>query len=178
MTSSSLDLAWPPYCKQCSGHTEASDRPRDEHGYGQTQRAAPYQWRPPERRFHVEPGAPYHVAPRPHFIPPTHSGQMKPPHPAGVWPHGLREQVMLYEQDLPSHSRGPLQYPHGGPVEEAESLEPPLPLLSGGNCTHCVPSPHSAARVPGQCLRYIFITNVKYYRISFIGYCHTGGIYI
>ncbi|XP_076612623.1 uncharacterized protein traf3ip2a [Chaetodon auriga] len=151
MTSSSLDLAWPPSCEQCSGHTDSNARPQ-EHGYEQAKGAAPdvSQWR--ESQYHHEPRAPCHTDPQPHFIPPTHSGQMNLL-PAAAWPHGFREQVPLYEQDLViNHSQGfgsPSNYPQEHSVEEAESLEPPLPLMSDVNCTHRVPSRHPAAHMPG-----------------------------
>ncbi|XP_070782119.1 E3 ubiquitin ligase TRAF3IP2 [Enoplosus armatus] len=140
MTSSSLDLAWPPSCKQCSGHTETGKGPQ-EHGCEQAREAAHDvgQWRRPEP-YQREPVAACRAAPQPRFIPPKQPEQMNH---AGVWPHGLREQALLYERDLV------VSYPQHRPVEEAESLEPPLPLMSDANCTHYVPPRYPAARMPG-----------------------------
>ncbi|KAM7394999.1 hypothetical protein PAMA_006647 [Pampus argenteus] len=44
MTSSSLDLAWPPHCQQCSRHTETNKRPPDQ---GCKQTRGVDQWRLP-----------------------------------------------------------------------------------------------------------------------------------
>ncbi len=151
MTSSNLDLAWPPPCKQCSGHTETSKK-LQEHGCEQARGAAHDlgQWRLPESHYREEPRAACHATPQPRFAPPTHSGQMKPPQPAGVWRHGLREQALMYEWDLMVNDRrglaDPSNYPQNCSVEEAESLEHPLPLMSDR-----APSQHPAARMPGQC---------------------------
>ncbi|XP_074471787.1 E3 ubiquitin ligase TRAF3IP2 isoform X2 [Sebastes fasciatus] len=154
MTSSSLDLAWPPSCKQCSGHTETSRTPQ-EHSYKPAGGAANNvdQWSLPESTQHQhEPRAACHPTPEPRFMPAMHSGLMKPLHPADVWPHGFREQVPLYEQDLmDNHSRGfagPSDWPQEHSVEEAEHLEPPLSLKSE-SCTHYGPSQYPAARMPG-----------------------------
>lgn len=174
MTSSSLELAWPPSCKQCSGHAETSKRPQDEHADEQTRKAALNQWGLPESQYYHEPRAVSHAAPQPRFTRPTHSGQRNPPHPAGVWPRGLREPVLLYKQDyMVSNSRGPSHYSQDRPVEEAESLEPPLPLMSDGNCTHRFPTQYSAACMPGQCLCCIIIRNTKHYGCLVLGnmYC-------
>lgn len=159
MTSSSLDLAWPPSCKQCSGPTETTERPQ-EHGCEQVRGAAHdvVQWRLPESQYPEEPRAACHAAPQPRFMPPTHSGQMNPPHPAGVWHHGLREQPLIYERDLiVNHRRGLAgpNYPQDRSVE-AESLEHPLPLMSDR-----APSRYPAARMPGQCC--VIIRNMKHY---------------
>lgn len=156
MTSSSLDLAWPPSCKQCRGHTETSgQRPLacgGEQDGGTAHDVG--QWRTPESRYQLEPGAACHAAPRPRFIPPAYSEHMNPLHPAGVWPpHGLREQAPLYQRDLEVvHGRGlasPSNYPQEGSLEE--SLEPAFQLMSDFNCSHFVPPRYPAPRVPGQC---------------------------
>lgn len=160
MTSSTLDLAWPPSCNQFSGNTETSNRPQSEIGYRQTAKPVLHvdQQSVPESPYHHEPRAAFYAAPQP---PPTHSGMTRP-HPAGVWSHGLREQV-LYEQDLMISHKGPSPY-QDPPVEYTESLEPPLPLMSDQNCTFWVPSRCSAANVPSQCLHCIIIRNTKSYR--------------
>ncbi|XP_044024432.1 E3 ubiquitin ligase TRAF3IP2 [Siniperca chuatsi] len=165
MTSSSLHLAWPPSCKQCSGHTETSKRPQ-EHGYEQARGAAHNvgQWRLPESQYQHEPRGACHAAPQPHLTPPTQSGQMKPPLSAGAWAHDLREQAPLFDwAPRVNHSRGlagPSNYPQDRSVEEAESLEHPLSLMSNSNCTHYVPERYPAERMPGpnpmpgSCLRH------------------------
>lgn len=157
MTSSGLDLAWPASCKQCSGHTETSKRPQ-EHDYEEV-RGAEYsvgQWRLPEIQLQHEPRA----APQPCFILPTQSRPSDPAHPAGVWPHGFREQASLYEQDLMVNHRGfagPSDWPQRHSVEEAESLDPPCSLKSEDIYTQYVPSRYPAAHMPGQCQCCIII---------------------
>ncbi|XP_060908675.1 E3 ubiquitin ligase TRAF3IP2 isoform X2 [Labrus mixtus] len=136
MTSSGLDLALAPSCKQCSEDAETARRPQ-EHACEEYDAAAPdaRQWRPPESQY------------QPPFIPPQHSGQMNSPRLAEVWQRGLGERASLYEQDLVvNHSRG---FAQGRSVEEAESLEPPLSLISDANSPHYVPPRHPAARMPG-----------------------------
>lgn len=140
MTSSCLDLAWPPSCKQCSGHTDSNKRPQ-ELGYeleGGAHNVS--QWRLPESQYRYQPRAAFTAAPR-------------PPHPVCVWPHGLREQVLLDERGvMVNDSKAlvtPSNYLPDRSVEEAESLEPPLPLMSD-NISHCVPSQYPAVHLPGR----------------------------
>ncbi|XP_034554835.1 adapter protein CIKS [Notolabrus celidotus] len=141
MTPSSVDLAFAHSCKQCSEDRETTKEPQEYDCEEEEEK-----WRPPESQF-------LHAAPKHHFIPPTSPGHVKSPHPAGAWPCGLREQAPLYEQDfMVNHSRGfshASHKPEVRSVEEAESLEPPLPLLSDANSPHYVPQGYSAARVPG-----------------------------
>lgn len=153
MTGSTLDLAWPPSCNHFSGNAETSNRPRSESGYMQPVKPALQvnQQSVLQSSYHHEPRSAV-------YAPPTHSGRPRP-HPTGVWSHGLREQVP-YEQDFMISHRGPSPY-QDHPVEDAESLEPPLPLMSHPNCTFWVPPQCSAAKVLGQCLHYIIITNTK-----------------
>ncbi|XP_070705696.1 E3 ubiquitin ligase TRAF3IP2 [Pempheris klunzingeri] len=145
MTSSHLDLVWPPSCQHCHGHTEASERPeacgREQAG-GAVHDVS--QWRPPQSQYQHDPSEAYYAALQPRFIPPAQTDrQTNSPHPAGVWLHDPRDQALRYGRDLMvNHSRGPSH----SPQEEAESLEPPFPLVSYDNC---VPSQHPAARVPG-----------------------------
>ncbi len=165
MTSSSLELAWPLSCKQCE-HAETSKSPQ-EHGFDQPSGSAQKvgQSTLDEKKYHHEHGASGHETPRPPFVPSTHPGQDKP-HPASVWPRGLREQVPLHGQDFWVNHQGggfvrPSDYPQNRSVEEAESLEPPFSLVSV-ETPHYIPSRHPEARVPGQCL--CCIRNTKYYR--------------
>ncbi|XP_022626163.1 adapter protein CIKS [Seriola dumerili] len=156
MTSSSLDLVWPPSCEQCSGHTETSRRPQDydtEPPGGGAHDVR--QRRLPESQRQHEPRAAGHAAPDPRFVPQTHPGQVNPPHPAIVWPHGLRE-IQLYERGRMLNPcrgfAGPSNWPQHCSVEEVESLEAPLPLVSDFNWTYDGPSQHPAAhRQPAQC---------------------------
>ncbi|KAM9339119.1 uncharacterized protein traf3ip2a [Symphorus nematophorus] len=150
MSPSSLNMVLPPSCKQCSGHTESSKGPQ-ENDYDPAHNV--YQWRFPESQYQYEPRAALHPAPQPRFSPPAHTRQVRPPHPADVWPLGFREQVLRYEQDIvvdhrsfASHSN----YHQDRSVEEAESLEPPLTLISDASYPHCVPSRHPAACLPGH----------------------------
>ncbi|XP_045917157.1 E3 ubiquitin ligase TRAF3IP2 [Micropterus dolomieu] len=166
MTSSSLDLAWPPSCKQCIGHTETSKRLQG-HGFEQAKETAHSvsEWRFSESQYLHEPRGACFTAAQLRFIPPAQAGERNLPHPAGVWPHGIREQVLLCELDpMVNHSRGfagPSNYPQVHSLEETESLEHPLPLISEINFghPHYVPPRHPAARVrgpdpmPGSCLR-------------------------
>ncbi|XP_036941767.1 E3 ubiquitin ligase TRAF3IP2-like [Acanthopagrus latus] len=166
MTSSNLDLAWPPPCLQCGRHTETSKMPQ-EHGNeqirGESHNAG--RRRIPESQYHHEPKEAFHAAPQPCLIPPTHSGQMRHPDPADFWPNGLNEQFLRYERDSMAHHSKDFasasKYLQHNSLEEAESLEPPLPLVSDSNYTHYVRSPYSAGRMtgprpiqeifPGQC---------------------------
>ncbi|KAM3861536.1 E3 ubiquitin ligase TRAF3IP2 [Diretmus argenteus] len=89
MASSTLDLAWPSSCQQCSGHTETSTTPEDK-GYEPTgviissagQGKHPGgQWQ--HRGWHQpEPRASCHLGPNLPFIPPTLPGLREMPHPA------------------------------------------------------------------------------------------------
>ncbi|KAI3364664.1 hypothetical protein L3Q82_010845, partial [Scortum barcoo] len=155
MTTSSLDLTWPPPCKQCSGHTETNRDPQ-EHGCEQARGAAHDvdQWGLPKGEYHGDPRAVCPAAPQPRFTPPTHAREMNPPSPAGVWCHGLREQRLMYEQDLEVNHRGgltgPSHYPQHRSLEEAESLEHPLPLISDHGLSRypvgCMPGPYPIQR--------------------------------
>lgn len=155
MTPSSLDLALPSYCNQCSGHTEPSKRPQDR-GCEPPEEAAHdvSQLRPPESQYQHESRGAYQAYPELRFIPPTHSGQMKPPHPADDWRHGLRDQAQLYEWDHIGNQRrciaGNSSWSQDHSVEEAECLETPLPLMSDMNYMH--PSRYTAAGMPVQCV--------------------------
>lgn len=140
MTSSSLVLALPPPCQQCSGHSEQRPRQEREHGYEQTRRTEVNQQRPPVGGYYCEPSIARHVAPQQRFM-----HQM---HPAAVWPGGLREQVSRYDRDYMVRDGGPSLYCQNGPVEEEESLERPLPLVSDANC---VSLQQSAKQMPGEC---------------------------
>lgn len=159
MTSSNLDLVWPAPCKKCSEQREPSKELQDEHGYQQTSKAALNQWKILESQCHHEPRKANHAVPKPCFINPTNSRHMTTTHPAGVWLHGDRKQVLLYKQNyLTSNSKSPLHYSKDQPVEDTESLDPPLPLKSDDNFTCCVPRPYSAAGMAGQCCI------IKYFR--------------
>nr|XP_046229481.1 E3 ubiquitin ligase TRAF3IP2 isoform X2 [Scatophagus argus] len=127
MTPSSLDLAFLHSCKQCSGHTESSNRPQD---HDQTRGAAHNvdQWRLSKSQYPHAPEAVRHPAPQPPFGLPTHSGRMEHPHPA------------------PWHQRRGCSPDHS---VEAEGLEPPLPLMSDVSRTYYVPPQYRAARAPG-----------------------------
>lgn len=140
MTSSSLVLALPPPCQQCSGHSKQRPRQERQRGYEQTGRTEVNQQRPPVGGFYRESSPARHVALQQHFMPRMH--------PAAVWLGGLRGQVPRYDQDYMVGDGGPSLYRHNGPVEEEESLERPLPLVSDANC---VSSQQSAKQMPGQC---------------------------
>ncbi|XP_053301028.1 E3 ubiquitin ligase TRAF3IP2 [Pleuronectes platessa] len=147
MSSSTLDLVWPPPCNQCSGHVENSRKPQENccetpREYDAGERTVP------ESRFQQESRAACRASPEPSFTPQTHFGHMRPPQPAEVGPHGLREQGTLYEwQHRVNHSRGfagPSNWPQDFSVEEAECLEAPLPLMSDNNYTSYVLSQYPA----------------------------------
>ncbi|XP_069017920.1 E3 ubiquitin ligase TRAF3IP2 isoform X1 [Embiotoca jacksoni] len=158
MTSWGPDFAWLPPCMQCSGHTQTIRRPEDGGCEPPLETARSVdQRRLPDSR--CEPGA----APEPRVMPRTAapSGHAKPPHPADVWPHILRQQEPLCERDLMfEHIRGsvgPTNAPWGRSLEEAESLEPPLPLMSDANYSYHFAPRYPATRMPGpmqaNCLR-------------------------
>ncbi|XP_040920883.1 uncharacterized protein LOC121199933 [Toxotes jaculatrix] len=156
MTSSSLDLVWPPSCKQCSGHKETSNRPQD---YGCEPPGGAYQTDKGQRtlsesQYQHENRAACSTPPEPCFIPKTHPGHMNAQLPAVIWPHGLREQAPLREWDrMDNHSRGSVGPSHGVlnfSVGEAECLEAPLPLVSDVNCPYSVPSQYPAVLMPAQ----------------------------
>ncbi|XP_034384328.1 adapter protein CIKS [Cyclopterus lumpus] len=150
MTSSSLDLAWFPACKQCSCHPETS---LQKHSYGQARGPAHNddQWRLPGDQHQQDPRAAYRGAPQPCSVTSSRPGQTNSLLPAGGWPHSLREQALLYERGpVGDHSRGiagPSDWPHGHSVQEA--LEPPFSLKSEVNCTHDVPPQYPAACMNG-----------------------------
>lgn len=138
MTSSSLDQAWPPPCRQCTGHTEIS-----KCSDGQMSKAplVVHQWKPSESQCYREPKEDYHAAT-------CHSL------PAGIWPHDVKDQMKLCEQDVRfSHSTPSTHYPQECTIEE--SLEPPLPLMSDD------PAQYPAARLTGQCLQWHHNTSQK-----------------
>lgn len=150
MTSSSLNLAWPPPCQQCSGHAETSKRQQDLEC---EQTGGVDQWRLPEDRYQLNPRAACCAVPEPPFVAQTHSEQMRPANPAGVWPHGCREPLYVQEP-LVNHSRGfagPSNWPQDRSLEETECLEPPLPLMSDVNCTTYIPPRYPAARMRAPC---------------------------
>ncbi|KAK2856636.1 hypothetical protein Q5P01_005371 [Channa striata] len=157
MTPASLDKAWPPSCNQCSQRPETSKWPQN-HDY-EPPRGAPHdasQWGLPGRQFQQESRV---SGPDPHFTPPTHSGgQRIPPLPAGIFYHGLIEQAPLCEWEImgnPSRGfAGSSIWHQGHSVDEAVSLEPPLPLMSDNNCVFSSRHP-AAGRSPKQhnCLK-------------------------
>ena len=153
MSSSTLDLVWPPSCDQCSGHVETSRRPQD-HGCEPPGEYDAGEREVLESHFQQESRAACRASPEPSCTPQTELGHMRPPQPAGVWPHGLREQGTLYEwQHRGNHSRGvagPSNWPQDFSVEEAECLEAPLPLMSDNICTS-YPHPHVPSQYPAQC---------------------------
>ncbi|XP_041661694.1 E3 ubiquitin ligase TRAF3IP2 [Cheilinus undulatus] len=137
MTASSLDLAFTQSCKKCSEEMEMAKRPQ-EHSIGDEQQDV-RQWRPPESQYQP-----------PRSIPPPQSGPMI--HPVGAWLRGLREKELLYDQDLMvNRSRGYPPPPNQPQVHslQAESLEPPLPLISDTYRAQYVPSRYPAAHMPG-----------------------------
>ncbi|XP_068433470.1 E3 ubiquitin ligase TRAF3IP2 isoform X2 [Clinocottus analis] len=148
MTSSSLDLNWPPACKQCSSPTETSPQ---KQGYGQAGGPAHSDgpWGLLGGRHQQDPGAACRVAPQPCCVTPARPGQTTSLFPAGAWLHGIREQALLYEcGPVGDHSggfAGTSEWPHGHSVQEAEFLERPFSLKSEGNCTHYVPPQYPAA---------------------------------
>lgn len=136
MTSSSLNLAWPPSCQQCSGDTESSKKQQDQ---GCVQSGGVDQWRRPEDHHQLDP----RVAPEPYSVPQIHPGQMKPPNPVGVLPHTYRETPYV-RAPFVDQRRGFVNWPQEHSVEEAESLERPLPLMSDIPY-HVYSPPHPAA---------------------------------
>ncbi|XP_010734189.2 adapter protein CIKS [Larimichthys crocea] len=144
MTTSSLNLAWPPPCKQCDEPTETSET-LHEHGFKQDRRVAHNvrQSRLPESQYYQR--AAGHTAPQPRMIVPIGSRQMH----LFQFP-GLIEPLQLYERDLMvNHSRGvavPSIYPQDCSAE-VESLDHPLTLMSDGphttqgrQCACCPPA--------------------------------------
>ncbi|XP_008304759.1 adapter protein CIKS [Stegastes partitus] len=153
MTSSNLDLAWPPPCTQCSGLTETTKRPED-HNYELPQGAA-YGAELPDSHYQPEPRSAHRAAVDLYFMPPAPaplSGHMNPFHPGKARSHGLREQVLLYEPDhVVDNSRNPASpssWHSGRSFEEAEPLEPPLPLKSDSYYHN--PSQYPAAHMTGR----------------------------
>ncbi|XP_047429053.1 E3 ubiquitin ligase TRAF3IP2 [Mugil cephalus] len=153
MTSSSLDFDCLPPCKECSGHTETSKGP-EGHTCQTPQGSGHNVDRPrlPENQYRFEPRGACYPAQKPHIMMPlaVPSRHMRPPHPAGVWPRHLSEQVLLYEQShMSENSRGfasPMSGLRCRSIEEVESLEPPLPLMS--DCGLFIPHRYPAAHMP------------------------------
>uniref|UniRef100_A0A3P8RZV1 E3 ubiquitin ligase TRAF3IP2 n=1 Tax=Amphiprion percula TaxID=161767 RepID=A0A3P8RZV1_AMPPE len=148
MTSTSLDLAWPPPCTQCTEPTKGLE----EYNYEPPQGAA-YSVGLPESHYQPEPRSAHHAALDPHFMPPApaaHSGHMNPFHRANIWPHGLREQILLNEPDLVVDNSSSFSGPSNQHCRRSteESLEPPLPLKS--NPYDHNPSQYPATHVTGR----------------------------
>lgn len=160
MTSSSLDLAWPHPCQQCSGDTVSSKRQLTQ---GCEQTGGVDQWRLPQDYHQPDPRAAIHTAPEPHFVSQIHSGQVTPPNPAGVWSHAYR-YVRAPLVDQRRGFAGPSNWHQDHSVEE--SLEHPLPLMSDVNCPHYIPPLHPTPRVPARCkwnmthYRYLFLVSM------------------
>ncbi|KAM3603491.1 uncharacterized protein V6R79_023411 [Siganus canaliculatus] len=138
MTSSCQDLAW----QECSEHTESSLAPQ-EPDYEGTEPNTGHRLRGHQ---HPHGSRTFFQAPPEHyFVPAAQSGQMTA--------HGWLQtkQMPRYDPDLVDcHNRGtasPPKYPQEWSVED--SLEPPLPLMSDFNYTHCAPSQYPAAHIPG-----------------------------
>lgn len=110
MTSSSVDLAWPPPCRKCKEHTESS-----KCAYGEMSKASQQdnQWGPSDR----EP------------ISKSIENFATNYQPAGIGPRVFNGQVWSYNQD-PMKSRNRLSSNHHKDRMIQESLEPPLPLMS------------------------------------------------
>ncbi|XP_029352345.1 adapter protein CIKS-like isoform X2 [Echeneis naucrates] len=154
MTSSSLALVWPPSCKQCNGHTEASNSPQDNGSESPITIHLGRQRRLPESQPQHQSRDAGNVAPDHSFLVHTQSGQMKPPHPAGAWSNGFRELPLYEGEEMVNYSRssaGPPNWPQKNSVDEAEYLEPPLPLLSDINNTYYGSSQQPAPRMPAKC---------------------------
>lgn len=142
MTPTSLDQFWSSWCNKCNEQKETSKRPQDQdcdpHDVSEVT--------PTDSQYQHKPGAVYQTKPEFHFIPPAHSGQMIPPHPAD---DSVRDQAQLYEWDRAGNKRtgfaGALSRSRDPSVEEAECLEPPLPLMSDAIAFH--PGQYPAAGI-------------------------------
>lgn len=103
MTSSSLDLAWPPPCRQCQEHTESS------------------------KRVNVLVHVPKYT---------------EAPHPAGVWPRAVNDQVWTHKHNVTASRNRPFSSQPKDRVTQ-ESLEAPFPLMSKVQ--------YNASQQAGQC---------------------------
>ncbi|XP_017293429.1 E3 ubiquitin ligase TRAF3IP2 [Kryptolebias marmoratus] len=137
MTAPGADVAWLPLCKHCSGNEETG-REAENLGWEPPQRGLcdPGLRRPREDCYEHEAGAAHRAFLDPHLVPSAaaHPRQARPPHCADVSAHFARQQQPLYRQELLSDPRtglgSHLNWTCGHSVEDAESLEPPLPLMS------------------------------------------------
>ncbi|CAJ1077653.1 adapter protein CIKS [Xyrichtys novacula] len=137
MMSSGLDQAFALACRQCREDPKTINKP-EEHDCEEDQRLGPVVslQRLPERQFLPS-----------RFIPPAHPAHMKPSTPAGVWPGGLRDPAALYEQDF--GMGGFSDQPRVCSLDEVESLEPPLTLISDANHAHYNQMGYPAVRMTG-----------------------------
>ncbi|XP_026196727.1 adapter protein CIKS [Anabas testudineus] len=150
MTPTSLDQFWSSWCNKCNEQKETSKRPQDQdcdpHDVSEVT--------PTDSQYQHKPGAVYQTKPEFHFIPPAHSGQMIPPHPAD---DSVRDQAQLYEWDRAGNKRtgfaGALSRSRDPSVEEAECLEPPLPLMSDAIAFHPGQYPAAGPNPKQDCLR-------------------------
>lgn len=138
MTPTSLELVWPFGCNQCNSHSESSKRPQGRGCEPWREAADVSQLRPLESQFQHESRADYQADPQYNFICPS---QMNPHNLADRCP-SFTEQAPIQRQGL----AGPSSRFHC--VEDAECLEPPLPLMSGVNYFH--PSQYPAVGTPAQ----------------------------
>lgn len=135
MTPSSLDLAWPPPCQRCGGQAQTGGMQQDQRRCGGADPSATEDGRQPEPR------AVGHASPGPAFAP--HSGQLDALRSAGAWHFGVRGPA-------PGQTSAPSNCPQEFSVEEVESLELPLPLVSSVNSIRYDQAPQPAAGPPGQ----------------------------
>ncbi|XP_014906022.1 adapter protein CIKS [Poecilia latipinna] len=121
MTVSGIDLASFPSCDQCGGHEE-SIRKVEKHGCGR-EVCGVGPARLPEGLCEYEGRAAAQAFADSRFM---------PQHAA----HPVRQNQPFYEQDPRNDQRRGLTGPSDCSFEEAESLEPPLPLMSNMNWVH------------------------------------------
>uniref|UniRef100_A0A3B3TFM6 E3 ubiquitin ligase TRAF3IP2 n=1 Tax=Poecilia latipinna TaxID=48699 RepID=A0A3B3TFM6_9TELE len=134
MTVSGIDLASFPSCDQCGGHEE-SIRKVEKHGCGR-EVCGVGPARLPEGLCEYEGRAAAQAFADSRFM---------PQHAA----HPVRQNQPFYEQDPRNDQRRGLTGPSDCSFEEAESLEPPLPLMSNMNWVHHNVPQHQPC-MPGQ----------------------------
>lgn len=157
MMAPSADVAWPLSCKLCRGNEEAS-RMTESRGREPPRRELWDSAFSRDNWYKHEEGAAHRAFLNPHVGPSAavHPGQVRSPYFTDVWPHSTKEQQQLLNRRelLSDPRRGPgnsSNWALGHSMEEAESLEPPLPLVSNINCER-----YAAPHMPGECSSWMF----------------------
>ncbi|XP_056150949.1 E3 ubiquitin ligase TRAF3IP2 [Lampris incognitus] len=154
MTSSTLDLVWPPSCQQCLRQTETRVRLAEEDL--EPPGATVIQGTRPERGGGGDQ--------RPSIPSPAQIFPL-----AGVWPQAHTERFLHGRDPTVNHWSGfayTSNLPQECSAEEVDVLEPPLPLMSDLH-SPCYASPrYPAAHTPRRCPDPVYGCHVRQFALS------------